>query len=1132
MDLDRNNIERLEEISRKVADNDVEAIRRMIDPSRGAFRPADLVTTPATIQAVTGWLQAPAIPSGSNETSVKPQCVIWSQTNGCVAVGRYSQFKQGYSQQLIGTSASTPANYTPFQTVGDMWWAALGSIVVAPTSASGQYLSDDLYIPVDDNRNVRISPDISQAFNRGRVVGGYMTVVSDSTSTTSAALSGTFNAGYVCDTRDLPGFSPPKLMQNTVTRKDCIMNEKVQDGVYVCVGPNVKPDLEPINRILTDVQDDGAFALVWSGNLTSSNYQAFTNTGSNEISVQNVYGQSQWTPRLQTSQSFKGFYNQRNLGSSFTPDLVSAAVSQYLFGSGFADSGTGNTYAALTDSAFASGSMFFSPLFKTQPSSLMPTPIPSYPLPAIGLLDEPRFEFYVTKSVADLAALIGGQSFDNPGQGSTVTSTQYFTGIGNAAQGIVGSLQVTHLWAYEYLDPEDGLLKINLVTSDGGTEVISVDYVENELITPQSNGNKVMSCNPTGDTPTTAQSTGGSVVCKLSSTANRPTTQGVALYPRVAANINDPDPVLTQQRNLIYAGTVVSVLPCSRGTSLLDSVSATVGVTAVPSPGTGDEITTAVLPAQSQCFDVSLVAVKMFSPGMYKRGALEAAIVEWRSVAVGQTVNLQMEYYVQAQTTASIAPYSKTQKGNVNAVRMTNTRAINLLSMLYNSDDVKQLRRIWRKKDIDSDVKAFAADFDWNTLISIVEKNIDDPDLAGSLYDYMNSAGFFSKLIGGIRRGIGKAARFIENDALPIAKKALPLIEQALPYAHAMGASGCMGAEGMMGAGGMMGAEADYGSESDGDEYSSSDENMCADGMYGMFYPSDAARHGLKAVRVAVGDTLGPYSRSFWTAKQLLSYIRRYKLAGNSPVVGTHGYAAYQKLRVQRTRFSARDGLMRTSIKKETVVFAPYWNTFEKTNKRGVASLYRIPADNKNTLEAVRGAVEELKSILKTDTDVQIGQIDITKLPVTNKRGQVTEYYVMKIGGVEVARSPVVLAAFPKISVVPKEAKKEQAEFDKYYADRRAAKPEFKTEALRSFAPSRRGSVRGSEEATERTITPGVRTFTNGAGAYIQKTTANDGTVTYQLKNVGSRDYVPYNIPQGSLLPSMWVDSVSGLMDM
>ena len=54
----------INEAERAIHEADLEACRRMIDPQRGAWRPPDFTTTPATIQAVTGWLQAPAIAPG------------------------------------------------------------------------------------------------------------------------------------------------------------------------------------------------------------------------------------------------------------------------------------------------------------------------------------------------------------------------------------------------------------------------------------------------------------------------------------------------------------------------------------------------------------------------------------------------------------------------------------------------------------------------------------------------------------------------------------------------------------------------------------------------------------------------------------------------------------------------------------------------------------------------------------------------------------------------------------------------------------------------------------------------------------------------------------------------------------
>ena len=108
----------------------------------------------------------------------------------------------------------------------------------------------DTFHPVQDSEQISIRPPLEDNFSTGRVIAGALSVKSDATSTTSAAMSGTLSAGVLSDTRDVPGFSPPSLAQQSITKKDGIINARIQDGVVSILGSDIPNNFQPI-----DLQD-------------------------------------------------------------------------------------------------------------------------------------------------------------------------------------------------------------------------------------------------------------------------------------------------------------------------------------------------------------------------------------------------------------------------------------------------------------------------------------------------------------------------------------------------------------------------------------------------------------------------------------------------------------------------------------------------------------------------------------------------------------------------------------------------------------------------------------------------------------------------------------------------------------
>jgi hypothetical protein len=105
--------------------------------------------------------------------------------------------------------------------------------------------------------------DSDYAYNQnnalfGRVVGGVITVVSDSTSTTSNNLSGNIAYGIVNDSRMNPlpsgGYSALDFTNSEIYRysanqdKDANSGRPLADGIAIIVGDQISPDFVPIDR--------------------------------------------------------------------------------------------------------------------------------------------------------------------------------------------------------------------------------------------------------------------------------------------------------------------------------------------------------------------------------------------------------------------------------------------------------------------------------------------------------------------------------------------------------------------------------------------------------------------------------------------------------------------------------------------------------------------------------------------------------------------------------------------------------------------------------------------------------------------------------------------------------------------
>ena len=99
-------------------------------------------------------------------------------------------------------------------------------------------------IPFEYAANIQISPPIS-VFSLQRPVSGAISIGSNSTSTTTAALSGELSYGCPTDTRSIMDGSPSGLAQQSIPKKDGGVGIPISSGVTMIQGPDFLPGFIP-----------------------------------------------------------------------------------------------------------------------------------------------------------------------------------------------------------------------------------------------------------------------------------------------------------------------------------------------------------------------------------------------------------------------------------------------------------------------------------------------------------------------------------------------------------------------------------------------------------------------------------------------------------------------------------------------------------------------------------------------------------------------------------------------------------------------------------------------------------------------------------------------------------------------
>lgn len=105
----------------------------------------------------------------------------------------------------------------------------------------------------EPNDVIQIQPNLATDITFTRVFSGQIALQSSTVAIGSTALTGTFSAAAIEDTRDLAqsnqgAFAISRLMQSADNRKDAVMQIPVEKGVCAVVGPDINPDFTNPNQ--------------------------------------------------------------------------------------------------------------------------------------------------------------------------------------------------------------------------------------------------------------------------------------------------------------------------------------------------------------------------------------------------------------------------------------------------------------------------------------------------------------------------------------------------------------------------------------------------------------------------------------------------------------------------------------------------------------------------------------------------------------------------------------------------------------------------------------------------------------------------------------------------------------------
>ena len=477
---------------RMLQEETLAGIRRICDPTLGAVIPSDLgaETSPTTCQSLTAWGQFDAVPPGVNGVSI-PQALVWFPKQFPTALLRMSLQQSSIPQGFSIAAGDSEFLSFNLQTLK----------IIRP-----------FFCPVENNRDIKYSPDLPRFYSYGRLIGGHVEVKSDATSTTSVALAGTIDCGILSDFTFAPDFDPATLAQYTVSKKDALLSVGIQEGVAMINGPTISNRFRGIN---------GAKQLDEGNTTYTSLFDCSTDSN--------------------TAPFFIDLPNMTSTGSLLPNAPVPGAVA-WLVSSQNAPL---NLYSPQSPpGTMTSKGLWISPWFSSSNTN-----VTNLPCPPVSPYDEPIIRVQINLSQA----------------GST-------DGLPKMQNCMLAQVTMTDVWCYEFQNP-DGSRTLQYVSSPGGVDVYPLSTYTTALdTTPPFNLTQTNFAQGTNFvfpniTKTAAAAPG--LPGTTASTVFLSQTEFVhrAVRPGYASNTNSyargvglsyaADP---NQANLMYAGTYISAV--------------------------------------------------------------------------------------------------------------------------------------------------------------------------------------------------------------------------------------------------------------------------------------------------------------------------------------------------------------------------------------------------------------------------------------------------------------------------------------------------------------------------------------------------------------------------------------------
>ena len=155
--------------------------------------------------------------SGEAVRSSSSNAVIWNPALGMDTLRRLAEVTEGTINPLV---FQLPALHFPFFSFSFTLLKAI-------------------FLPFQTGEQIPQAPSGSYAYVVGRVVSGYVDIKSDSTSTTTAALSGSVTCGVMNDLRNMDKITVSDIGEQTINKKDLQLNAKIQGGIRALVGGDI-----------------------------------------------------------------------------------------------------------------------------------------------------------------------------------------------------------------------------------------------------------------------------------------------------------------------------------------------------------------------------------------------------------------------------------------------------------------------------------------------------------------------------------------------------------------------------------------------------------------------------------------------------------------------------------------------------------------------------------------------------------------------------------------------------------------------------------------------------------------------------------------------------------------------------